>query len=90
MISLIKYSVLDTLEELQKQESAMFFAIEKLKALLEDVNMNKAQELITAVEENVKLWLEMPFKEFLSKSRLFNNLPYEHYDKLYESFYMQL
>ncbi|KAF2888365.1 hypothetical protein ILUMI_17808 [Ignelater luminosus] len=79
-----------TLEELRNQESYITYALEKLNSIIQTASSNEAMNISRNVKEVIHLWTEMPIKHFISAKRLFNGLPYSHYERLYENFYNQL
>ncbi|XP_017776598.1 PREDICTED: uncharacterized protein LOC108562701 [Nicrophorus vespilloides] len=78
-----------TFEQLQKQESYIDYAIDKFWYLVGPCDRKKSLS-VAKMEELMKLWTEMPVKDFLSDKKLFNGENYKYYEAMYDSFYNQL
>ncbi|KAF5303291.1 hypothetical protein FQA39_LY10030 [Lamprigera yunnana] len=78
-----------TYDNLVHQNSYLNYALNKLETMIYS-DSNKTLQKLVQLKETVNLWLEMPFKEFVSEKKLFNMNNYHHYQQQYEKFYQQL
>lgn len=82
--------IIDTIEELQSQESYIACAIEKINSLMHNEEASRTLGTAQQLKEVLKLWLDMPLSKYVSTKRLYEGLPYGHYEQLYEDLYKQL
>ncbi|XP_018576272.1 uncharacterized protein LOC108914847 [Anoplophora glabripennis] len=78
-----KYSI----EELQAQESYIQYALDKLNSIIFSSAANNILSTAERTKNVMKIWLEMPLKDFISHKRIVEGHDYKFYEKRYDSFY---
>lgn len=86
---MIIYLFLDAVQELKEREGYMEKALERLNRFIQRDGGNLTVHL-KKLEEQLNIWMEMPFGKYLSKDRLVNQENYEFYEKQYDYYYNQL
>lgn len=76
------------MEDLEKQESFIDYAIERFNGLLRqrETGKNLTQEL-NSTREIAKLWLELPLDEYVCQNRLYEGKNLSYYQNIYDNLY---
>ncbi|KAL1505888.1 hypothetical protein ABEB36_005342 [Hypothenemus hampei] len=70
-----------SLQQLQKQESYVEYAIDRLAGLMQSSDGNKALDIGNIVKRSMEIWAELPMRNFLSQKRTHEGMTYEEYRK---------
>lgn len=77
----------DSLKELQAQESYVQYALDKLNSIIFSTAANKTLNTVEHIKNVMKIWLEMPLKDFISHEKTVEGHDYKFYEKQYDNFY---
>lgn len=89
-ISLLYLCVTDTKEELERKESYIDSALDKLYILIKTSSSKLLSRDRKAIREVANLWLEMPFVDYVRPNRLYDGKNVMHYQNMYDNFYSQI
>nr|CAH7736999.1 unnamed protein product [Callosobruchus chinensis] len=81
---------LNTLESLEKQESYVQYALDKLHHLLTSPSSQQTLSVTEITRRSLEIWLEMPFKDLCVTKKQVHGKNYSDYKKQYDSFYNNL
>nr|CAI5819263.1 unnamed protein product [Callosobruchus analis] len=79
-----------TLESLEKQESYVQCALDKLHHLLTSPMSQQTLSATELARKSLEIWLEMPFKDLCVSKNIVHGKDYLYYKKQYDSFYNNL
>lgn len=82
--------LLDSLEELRKQESYLQYALDRLNLLNDSQSNKKVLSISTIAKKMLELWMEMPFKNFVPLDKKVDGHDYKYYERQYDEFYNNL
>lgn len=77
----------DTLEDLKKRESYLNFALERLNYLNHSLTSSTTSSTADVIKKMINIWEEVPFKDYISSSRLVEGKDYKFYEKQYDNYY---
>ncbi|KRT83455.1 hypothetical protein AMK59_3310 [Oryctes borbonicus] len=76
-----------TLDELEKRESFVNYAIEKFSELKRKDSTKSGNEDVSTIRELSRLWLEYPFVDYVSENRFYEGKNVKHYQNVYNKLF---
>ncbi|CAG9769018.1 unnamed protein product [Ceutorhynchus assimilis] len=68
-----------SLEDLQQQESYLQYALEQLRKLMFSTRAERTLSMGSFIKQAMDIWCEMPMKDFISESRVFQGNNFQFY-----------
>lgn len=85
--SYVKIYFVDSLEELEKEESYIDYAIEKFTEIKNTSSVKCSTQDVSTMKQIVKLWLELPYADYVSSKRTYEGKNLGHYQNMYDNLY---
>ncbi|KAK9754855.1 hypothetical protein QE152_g919 [Popillia japonica] len=76
-----------SLEELEKEESYIDYAIEKFTEIKNTSSVKCSTQDVSTMKQIVKLWLELPYADYVSSKRTYEGKNLGHYQNMYDNLY---
>lgn len=75
------------MEELEKKESYITYAIEEFNGLNRQYPINSHNRDVIVMREIAKIWMELPFVDYICENRLYDGKDAKYYQNMYDKLY---